>query len=87
MKSYIQHFYISNNDCGSIAISEAFESVGSKILPLPKICYISVNFTSVVRFPSKSMASISYFSKIRGFHGTHRTHANYAPQGYMGFDF
>ena len=30
-------------------------------------------------FSLKSMGSISYFSKIHGFCGTHGTHANYAP--------
>ena len=51
----IQHVYIFNNDCGGMDNSEAFEYLGSRILPLPKSCYISVNFTSAVHFPSKSV--------------------------------
>ena len=43
-------------------------------------CCIKKHFTYLYRpfISSKSVGSISYFSKICGFTGTHGTHANYA---------
>ena len=55
---------------------------------VPKLCrcefgflgyYISKFFTCMDPLSSKSVGSISYFSKIHGFQGTHGTHANYTP--------
>ena len=57
-----------------------FQSVGSKIFWLPiwvvRLLCKKVLYINGPQFSSKSMDSISYFSKIRGFHGPH---ASYAP--------